>query len=94
MLKKSAYLKQLGHSGENGTLLAGMDEYESRLRAIRKFHFLMLIRVICYFIMTSSKRGHLFGFSIPFIGQTLDGILGMIGAGIAVWKNLPTVVKG
>eukprot|EP00944_MAST-04C_sp_MAST-4C-sp1_P007986 g7986.t1 len=94
MLKKSAYLKQLGHSGEDGTLLAGMDEYESRLRAIRKFHFLMLIRVICYFIMTSSKRGHLFGFSIPFIGQTLDGIFGMIGAGIAVWKNLPTVVKG
>ena len=74
--------------------LAIFDQKEFRLRAIRKFHFLMLIRVCCYFIMTSSKRGHLFGFRIPFIGQTWDGIFGMIGAGIAVWKNLPSVIKG
>ena len=74
--------------------LAIFDQKEFRLRAIRKFHFLMLIRVCCYFIMTSSKRGHLFGFTIPFIGQTWDGIFGMIGAGIAVWKNLPSVIKG
>ena len=75
-------------------VLAIFDQKEFRLRAIRKFHFLMLIRVCCYFIMTSSKRGHLFGFRIPFIGQTWDGIFGMIGAGIAVWKNLPSVIKG
>ena len=74
--------------------LAIFDQKEFRLRAIRKFHFLMLVRVCCYFIMTSSKRGHLFGFRIPFIGQTWDGIFGMIGAGIAVWKNLPSVIKG
>eukprot|EP00943_MAST-04B_sp_MAST-4B-sp1_P008690 g8690.t1 len=74
--------------------LIRLDEKEHRLRAIRRFHLLMLIRVCCYFIMTSSKRGHLFGFKIPFIGQTLDGIFGMIGAGIAVWKNLPSVIKG
>ena len=64
---------------------------ERKLSEKRTFHGLMLMRVLCYFVITSSNAKLL-----PFglvLSPAVDGFLSMVGASIAVWKNLPTIVR-
>ena len=58
-----------------------------KLKEMRTFHAFMLIRVLCYFTITASRARLL-----PKITLVTEGFLSMVGAAIAVWKNLPKVI--